>query len=121
MQIEKTKAFYRQITNRDLCSCAYCQTYRREIKAAYPNVAAYLSRLGVDIEKPFETMFLDPDESGMLEYLCAQYIVYGTSEDFLETSVDSVHIGMAGPHPSTGIADEHFVIELSPIYLKWEM
>ena len=57
----------------------------------------------------------------MLECLCAQYIVYGTFEDFLETSVDSVHIGMAGPHPSTGIADEHFVIELSPIYLKWEM
>ncbi len=121
MQLEKTKAFYRQITEHDLCSCAYCQTYRREVKAAYPNVAAYLSRLGVDIEKPFEIMPLDLDESGMLEYLCAQYIVYGTSEDFWETSVDSVHIGMAGPHPSTGIADEHFVIELSPIYLKLEM
>ena len=59
MDIRRTKLYYEQISNRDLCDCAYCQNYVREIKVTYPKVAEYLCSLGIDIEKPFETMPLD--------------------------------------------------------------
>lgn len=45
-----------QISEADLCSCAYCQNYVKEIKTAYPELAVYLDQLGVDIEKTFEAM-----------------------------------------------------------------
>ena len=53
MNVEKTKAFYEKINHDDLCSCAYCQNYIKEIRSSYPTLAEYLERLGVDIEKPF--------------------------------------------------------------------
>lgn len=121
MDIEKTKEFYRQIKRNDLCSCAYCQNYIREIKATYPKVAEYLSRLGIDIEKPFETMPLEPDESGHIEYIAAQYIVCGAPDDFMKATIDLVNVDIAESHPSTSIEETHFVIGIYPIRLKWVM
>ena len=68
MDTEKTRAFYSQLSGKDICGCAYCQNYVRQIRAAYPEATDYLSRLGVDVEKPLETMPLEPDETGQLEY-----------------------------------------------------
>ena len=61
MDTEKTRAFYSQLSGKDICGCAYCQNYVRQIRAAYPEAADYLSRLGVDVEKPLETMPLEQD------------------------------------------------------------
>ena len=61
LDIEGTKSYYEQISNRDLCDCAYCQNYVREIKATYPKVAEYLFSLGIDIEKPFETITVEEE------------------------------------------------------------
>ena len=119
MDIEKTRAFYSQLNSQDICGCAYCQNYIRQIRTAYPAVADCLSRLGVDIEKPLETMPLEPDEAGNLEYAGPQYIVCGTPEGLAETEISSVHVAIASSHPSTGLEEPHFVIELYPIRLKW--
>ena len=121
MDIEGTKSYYEQINNRYLCDCAYCQNYVREIKVTYPKVAEYLCSLGIDIEKPFETMPLDPDETGYIEYISAQYIVCGGSVDFVKTVIGSVNVDIAGAHPSTQMNEDHFVIEIYPIRLKWVM
>ena len=121
MDIEGTKSYYEQISNRDLCDCAYCQNYVREIKATYPEIAEYLFSLGIDIEKPFETMPLDPDETGYIEYISAQYIVCGEPDDFVKTVIGSVNVDVAGTHPSTQINEAHFVIEIYPVRLKWVM
>lgn len=120
MNIEKTRTFYDRITLRDLCSCAYCQNYIQGIRAAYPEAAEYLAGLGVDIEKPLETLPLEPDSLGFLEYAGAQYIVLGTPDGFTKTTVGSVLVDMAGAHPPTALEEAHFVIELSPIRLKWK-
>ena len=80
----------------------------------------YLLSLGVDIEKPLETIPLEPDEKGNIEYLSAQYIVLGRSEDFVKTTIDSVTVDITKSHPETQI-EEHFVIEIYPIELKWIM
>ena len=121
LNIEKTKSFYKKIKSDELCNCAYCQNYFREIKASYPTLTEYLNNLGIDIEKPFETMPLEPDESGYIEYICAQYIVCGTPDDFVKETVGLVKVDIAESHPSTAIEENHFLIEVYPIRLKWVM
>ena len=71
----------------------------------------------MDIEKPFETMPLEPYE-GAIEYIAVQYIVMGNVADFKNEDICSVHISIADSHPMTDIDEEHFVIEISPIKLK---
>ena len=118
LDIKGTKSYYERISNRDLCDC---QNYIREIKATYPEIAAYLFSLGIDIEKPFETMPLEPDEAGYIEYISAQYIVCGEPDDFVKTVIGSVNVDVADTHPSTQINEVHFVIEIYPVRLKWIM
>ena len=121
LDIKRTKSYYEEISNHDLCDCAYCQNYVHEIKAAYPEIAEFLFSLGIDIEKPFETMPLEPDETGYIEYISAQYIVCGEPDDFVKTAIGSVNVDVAGAHPSTQINEAHFDIEIYPVRLKWVM
>lgn len=46
MDIERTKQFYRELKQSDLCGCAYCRNYVNEVAKAYPAVTAYLQTLG---------------------------------------------------------------------------
>ena len=120
MDIKKTKLYYEQINSSDICDCAYCKNYVREIKSTYPKLAKYLGSLGVDIEKPFETMPLEPDEkTGRIEYISAQYIVYGGTDDFSKKVIGCVNVDIAETHPPTQINEAHFVIEIYPISLRW--
>lgn len=121
MDIRKTKDFYEALTPDHICQCSYCQNYIKEIKRSYPLVADYLQSIGVDIEKPFETMPLEPDEEGYIEYIGAQYIVLGSKDDFKKTMISNVRVDITESHPSTGIKDEHFVIELFSVRLRWTM
>jgi hypothetical protein len=118
VDIEKTRKYYSQIKAENLCDCNYCKNYYLQIKAAYTEVASYLASLGVDIEKPFEASPLAPDEDGMLEYCACQYIVFGSCPDTYCHKIGNVEFCVATSHPSTGIAEEHFVLEFSPIRLK---
>lgn len=118
MDIIKTENYYRTLDNDSLCSCDYCRNYYKEVKAAYPELSDYLAGMGVDIEKPFEAMPLDPYEE-TIEYIAAQYIVMGNAADFKSEDIYEVHIGIADSHPMTDIDEEHYVIEISPIRLKW--
>lgn len=77
--------------------------------------------MGIDIEKPFETMPLEPDEKKNIEYISAQYIAFGDIRYFKKTVISGVNIDIAVSHPSTNIKDNHFVIEIFPIILKWIM
>lgn len=119
INVSGTKAYYHSITDASLCDCSYCLNYRQQVKTAYPKVAAYLDSLGIDIEKPFETSPLEPDENGMLEYCCCQYIVLGTSAPDYRHRIGDVEFRIATSYPGTGIAQAHFVIELFPIRLKY--
>lgn len=121
MNIDKTRSYYEKLSSHDLCDCAYCKNYIGEVKNTYPKVAEYLSSLGIDIEKPLETMPLEPDETGYIEYAWPQYIAFGTPDTFPETTIDSINVGVAESHPSTQINEAHFVVEVGPIRLKWIM
>lgn len=118
MSIKETKQYYDSLTAEDLCNCAYCRNYIREIRNAYPKVAEYLLALGVDIEKPFETIPLEPDETGGIEYLSSQYIVIGNTDGFIKTVIDTVTVDITDSRPLTNIDKPHFVIEIYPVRLK---
>ncbi|MBO4937479.1 MAG: hypothetical protein J6C98_00555, partial [Oscillospiraceae bacterium] len=109
VDIANTKAYYNSITETSLCECAYCRNYRQQVKSAFPKVAEYLYSLGIDIEKPFETSPLEPDNNGMLEYCCCQYIAFGTCNTEYHYRIDNVEFRIATSYPSTGIEQEHFV------------
>ena len=118
LSIKETKQYYDSLNAEDLCNCAYCRNYIREIRNAYPKVAEYLLALGVDIEKPFETIPLEPDETGGIEYLSSQYIVIGNTDGFIKTVIDTVTVDITDSHPLTNIDKPHFVIEIYPVRLK---
>ena len=119
VDVSATKAYYQSITESSLCDCSYCRSYRLQIKSAFPEVASYLDSLGVDIEKPFETSPLEPDENGMLEYCACQYVVFGNCEDGYCHRIGNVEFRKATSYPSTAIEREHFVLELFPIRLMY--
>lgn len=116
MTIEKTRDFYRDFN--DICDCAYCRNYINEVRKTYPNLAEYLNKLGVDIEKPFETMPGEPD-GGYIDYLGVQYILIGNKEEFRKAKLGQVTIDLADSFPDPGIDDNYYVIEIYPIKLKW--
>ena len=118
VNITKTKEYYATITDSELCSCGYCRNYRLQIKSVLPDVTAYLGSFGIDIEKPFETSPLEPDENGMLEYCGCQYIVFGSCDPKYRHRIGDVEFRIATSYPSTGIEQEHFVLELFPVRLK---
>lgn len=119
MNIKRTEQYYKTLKEEDLCDCSYCRNYRKTVREALPEAAAYLSSIGVDIAKPFETMPLSPDDRGMIQYIGEQYIVFGNRNDFRETCINDIGFAVADSHPATDIDGEHFVIEMGPVYLKW--
>ena len=123
MGIWETKRYYAAMTPEDLCSCAYCRNYMEQVKAVYPRLSKYLGDIGVDVEKPFETMPLEPDGDGTIVYLGVQYIVLGDKVGFEKTAIadkpGEVSIELARSHPGTDIVDPHYVIEIEPIRLPW--
>lgn len=116
MTIENTRDFYREF--KDICDCAYCINYIREVKKSYPDLAEYLNKLGITIEKPFETMPGEP-ESGLIEYFSVQYILMGDKKDFSKTKLGGVTIEFAKSFPDPGIDGKYYVIEVGPIKLEW--
>jgi len=118
MNIDKTAEYYHNQADESLCRCAYCRNYYREIRQGHPQLADYLGRIGIDIEKPFEVISGEPWD-GYIEYLGAQYIVFGDPAGFQGKEVNGVEINVAESHPVTDINEQHFVIEVSPIRLKW--
>ncbi len=113
MDMDRTKEYYARLTEDDLCQCEYCRTYVRDIREALPRLAAYLERLGADIEKPFEVIPLD-ETAEYMEYLAVQYVLLGSAEDFEETAVEDMDVFVTDSHPMTNLAEEHFVIEIVP-------
>jgi hypothetical protein len=114
----KTENYYRALNNENLCFCDYCRNYYKEVKETYPELSDYLARMGIDIEKPLETMPLEPFE-GSIEYIAVQYIAMGNATIFKNENIEGVHICIADSHPTTDIDEEHYVIEIYPIRLKW--
>ena len=118
LNIEKTKKYYDSLEQEYLCNCNYSKNYYLQVKEKNPKVSSYLGSFGIDIEKPFEISSLEPDENNILEYCVCQYIVFGCCCDTYSYKIGDVEFRIAQLYPETGIKEEHFVIEFSPIKLE---
>lgn len=118
VDIEKTKQYYSALKQDILCDCNYCKNYYLQVRTVFPEIASYLASFGIDIEKPFETSPLEPDENNMLEYCCCQYIVFGSCSNTYRHQIGDVTFHIASSHPSTGITEAHFILEFNSIKLK---
>lgn len=116
MSIKETREFYKNYD--DLCDCAYCRNYTREIKKSYPDMGSYLEKIGADIEKPFETMPGEP-ENGFIDYFDVQYIIIGNKDEFRKKKLGDVTIDLAKSFPDPNIDGKYYVIEVGPIKLEW--
>ena len=115
IDIIKTKEYYNSLPLDMLCDCDYCKLYCFKSRKEFFELALWLDKYGVDIEKPFEVMNLESEESGMRDYIGVQYIVFGTFSNDSSYYVGDFNIKIAHSHPSTGISDEHFVLEVIPM------
>ena len=43
MTVDRTREFYKDFD--DICDCAYCKNYIKEIRKAYPDLEEYLDKL----------------------------------------------------------------------------
>lgn len=119
-RIERTKTHYRLEADQMLCDCDSCKHYRSRVKSAYPEVASHLAKWGIAMEKPFEACPLEPDADGFLTYCVCQYIVFGTCPSAEPLQVGDVTLRLSAFHPSTGIEEAHYVLDVYPIKLQYE-
>ena len=115
IDIVKTREYYNLLSSDMLCDCDYCKLYYAKSRKEFLELALWLDEYGVDIEKPFEVMSPEPDESGTLDYIGVQYIVFGNFTNDNSYYVGDFNIKIAYSHPDTGISEEHFVLEVIPM------
>ena len=70
---ERTRRYY---TANEVCDCTYCQLFQRRVRAAYPELAAYLERFGVELDRPDETGPIELEDR--ILYFFAGYTVCGS-------------------------------------------
>ena len=120
INIERTKEFYNSLSYDKLCDCDYCENYYKRIKETYPELSEYLSEFGTDIAKPYEISPLEP-ENESLTYSVCQYVVFGSCEDDFCEKIGYVKLRKAEFYPTTDIEEEHFVLDIYDIKLKYEV
>ena len=55
MNINETRKCYESLNPLDMCQCDSCKNFYSQVSEMYPEVAAFLNGIGVDIEKPHES------------------------------------------------------------------
>ncbi len=118
MNKEKTKQYYASLGEDDLCMCAYCRHYRRHVRESYSHLAEWMDSHGIDIEKPHETMPLDPYDN-RITYIGTQYVVIGTQDDLLDDLPEGIDLHVTTSHPYVESNEPFFVIETDEMDLPW--
>ena len=107
------------------CQCAECTLFRSHFSITYPQVASFLTNLGVDIYYPIEIMDMGIND----KILKREYITYYAVKGCLPTpkmsrTVDNVMITMRNheiakeAYANTGMETPFFIVELSNLYLE---
>lgn len=120
MQVDIKKTIDYYISYNDICKCDACQNYIKTVIEEYPKLHEYLCSIGVDIYKPLEIFWLENHHNHTIYYEGVQYAVIGKWENDFFFQFASHSIFKAANHLSTGIKEEHFVIDISDIILHWK-
>lgn len=118
VDIERTTKYYADKDNKDSCNCGPCLVYYAKIKELYPTLDEFLTKLGVDISKPFEAVSLGLGDEKSYEEYFTWYIVFGTSDIDYSEKVGDLKVYRQLSHPNTQLNEEHFVLEVSMIKIE---
>ena len=116
VDVSRTRRFYQEEKEEELCDCDGCKNYRARVKRAYPEAAAYLDSLGVDIAKPFHVSYVDLGDGRML-YIDACYILFGEADYAFHHAVGGVEVIPALAYPDPGVEEPHLVLEIAQLKL----
>lgn len=99
------------------CNCEACENYYLQIKEKFPGICAFLEHMNVNPLKPFELIWDNEGEDYI--YFGCQYLVFGELQEDYKEIIDGVEITENKYfHPSTGVKEEHFILDFGPIRLK---
>ena len=123
VDIEKTKQYYQ---THSLCDCAGCRNYYAQVVKNLPCCKDFLSKFGVDIERPDEIGWVDL-ENNTISYLFVSYTVVGEiilqrkenieikeNEKIYNITIDNEYI----PNEQK---EKYFVITISNFFFPWKL
>ncbi len=106
---DKTRQYYADEDTAEYCQCAPCVNYRARIASAYPEIAAYMDTLGIDITKPYELTYLKPVDD-VLTYDGCWYVAFGDGDYAWQKEFGDVKTFPALRFPDPGVVEEPFVV-----------
>ncbi|MBR6029135.1 MAG: GNAT family N-acetyltransferase [Clostridia bacterium] len=115
---DRTREYYRGLSDADLCDCEGCRNYRQMIRQSCPMAANYLSLLGIDIEKPFNVSYLEPI-NGRLLYIDCDYAAFGECDLAFIHQVDGLEISHGFLYPDPGIEGPYVVLQINSVELPF--
>ena len=120
VDVEKTKAYYKNIS---LCDCPNCRNFNVQIEERFPKLKDFLEEFGVDVSRPDESSSVELEDT--IDYLSVDYTVCGEiiEESKKEICIsDNICVGIfvyndsISPNEQTG---GHFIFSVSKLELPW--
>lgn len=108
VDIKKTKHYYDNYD--DVCDCNACKYYTENVAEKFPNLKDFLESIGADINKPFDTSWINDDNH--IIYLSVQYVIFGNWGEEDKINFDEFVITKSDNHPNTNIKGDHFVLHI---------
>ncbi len=119
VDVKRTRAYYEKENADDYCDCSACINYRKRIAAVFPEIAAYLLQLGIDIAKPFHLSYLKP-ENGMLKYINCFYVAFGSMGPEWHKEIGKVEIIPGAHFPDPHVEGPFIVFEIWQIDVPYD-
>lgn len=107
----------------DLCDCASCRNFYKNVSLIHPDVKRFLEQFGIDVSKPIEQESLIADKPNKKVENTVYYAVNGTaySPTNLDINIGSNCIKIVFPEfsPNTDMPEPYFVFSVDNIWLPW--
>lgn len=115
---ELTNKFYESYNP---CNCVDCRFFIKNIENNQANIFKYLKSFNINPLKPYELVSILNEKDKMIEYLDCVYVVFGTIDNAIETTIDGIKITSCNKerYPLLKTNDEYFLITFGPVYMNY--
>ena len=115
---ELTNKFYESYNP---CNCGDCRFFIKNIENNQANIFKYLKSFNINPLKPYELVSILNEKDKMIEYLDCVYVVFGTIDNAIETTIDGIKITSCNKerYPLLKTNDEYFLITFGPVYMNY--
>lgn len=120
VDVDKTIQYYRE---HSLCDCPACRNFYAQAAFELPQLAEFLSTLGVDVSRPDETAW-DVAE-GIVDYFFVAYTVSGKIMEYDKYEIDMqegnlfLNIVIDDHYIPNEQKNEYFVVSVYGVKLPW--